>query len=80
MTVFEVICLRNVCNIRRTDKVRNSLIREVWVRVAYTVKSGEECVEVVRPYEKDGGREILIEREHRAIIDGNGGRKGPQRR
>ena len=51
------------------------------MRVAYTVKSGEESVEVVRPYEKDGGREILIERVYRAIIiDGNGGRKGPQRR
>ena len=26
--VFEIMCLRNVCGIRRVDRIRNSLIRE----------------------------------------------------
>ena len=26
--VFEVMCLRNICGIRRVDRVRNTLIRE----------------------------------------------------
>ena len=29
--VFEMMCLRNICGIRRVDRVRNSIIREVRV-------------------------------------------------
>ena len=31
--VFEVMCLRNICDVIRVDSVRSSIIREVWVCV-----------------------------------------------
>ena len=78
--VFEMMCLRKMCDIRRMDRVRNSLIRKrcgcelsVLERVK---KNGMKWLGFV----KRMGEENLIKRAYWAVVEGNRERGRPHRR
>ena len=49
MRAFVMMCLRNICDVRRRGIVRYPLIREgVGMRVEYYRKSEEDYVEMIR--------------------------------
>ena len=49
-------CLRNRFGIMRTERVRNSITREVWMRVEYIEENRAERTEIVWTCGKNGRR------------------------
>ena len=72
--------MRNICGIKRVDRVRNTIIREscgcelsVLERIVRSVLKWFGDVERM-------GEETLVKREYRSNIEGNRRRGKPQRR
>ena len=77
---FEMMCLRNICGIRRVDSVRNEIIRERCGCELSVLKRIERNVlkwfgHVERMVEKR-----LVKRAYQENVEGNRGRGRPQRR
>ena len=53
-----MMCLGNICGMRRVDRARNSLIGERRMCVECTEKNWEERVKMVRACGKNGGGKI----------------------
>ena len=69
------MCLRNICSIRRVNRVRNSLIREILMSV--------ECNEKERKWLGHAERmrkEMLVKRVYRVNMEGNRERGRLQKR
>ena len=78
--VFEMMCLRKICGIRRVDRARNAIIRER-CRCELSVLERIER-NVLKWFGHLGrmGEERLVKRVYRANVEGNRGRGKPQRR
>ena len=74
--VFEMMCLKNICGIRR---VRNAIIREVRVWFECTERIERNVLKWFGHVERMG-EERLVKRVYQANVEGNRGRGGPQRR
>ena len=79
--VFEMMYLRNICGIRRVDRVRNAIIRErcrcelsVLEKIERNVLKG---FGIWKEWERKGW---LIKRVYQANVEGIRGRGRPQRR
>ena len=78
--VFEMMCFRNICGIRRVDRVRNATMRErcgcelsVLEQLERSMLKGFRHVERME-------EERLVKRVYRANVDGNIGIWRPQRK
>ena len=78
--VFEMMCLRNICGIRRVDRVRNTIIRERCGCELSVLERIERNVLKWFVHVKRMGEERLLKRMHQANVESNRGRGRPQRR
>ena len=68
-----MICLRNICGIRRVDRVRNSLIRERSGCELSVLEIIERSVLKWFGHMERLGEERLVKRMHRANVEVTGG-------
>ena len=75
-----MMCLRNACGIRGVNRVRNAIIRERCRCGLNLQKIVERNVLKWFGRVERMGEERLIKRVYQANVDGNGGRRRPQRK
>ena len=78
--IFEMVCLKNICGIRRVDRVRNSLIRERCGFELSVLEIIERNVLKWFGHVERMREERLVERVYRDTVAGKRGRGRPQRR
>ena len=75
--LFEMMCLRNICGIRRIDRVRNAIIREMCGRELNVLERIEKnALKWFGHVERMKG-ERLVKRVYQANVEGNRGRGRP---
>ena len=67
--VFELMCLRNICFIRRADRVRNSLMRERCACELSVLERIERNVLKWFGHEERMGEDTLVKRVYRADVE-----------
>ena len=75
--LFEVMCLRNICGIRRLDRVRNAIIRERWGCELGVLERNERNVLKLFGHFERMGEERLSKRVYRENVVKNNGRRRP---
>ena len=78
--VFEMMCLRNICGLRRVNRVRNALIRERCGCKLRVLERIERNVLKWFGYVERMEEKRLVKRVYRANVEVNKGRGRPQRR
>ena len=78
--IFEMMCLRNICGIRRVDRVRNAIIRERCGCELSLLERIERSVLKRFGHVERMGEERLVKRVYHANVDGNRGRGRPQKK
>ena len=78
--VFEMMCWRNICGLRRVDRVKIAIIREKRGCELSVLERIERNVIKWFGHEKRMGKERLVKREYRENVESNRGRGRPQRR
>ena len=77
--VFEMMCLSNICGVRRVDRVRNAITRERCECELSVLERIERKVLKLFEYVERMG-EKLVKREYQENLEGNRGRGRPQNR
>ena len=78
--VFEMMCLRNICGVRRVDRVRNAIIRKRCGCELNALERIERNVLKCFRHVERVGEERLVKRVYQANVEGNRGRGRPQKR
>ena len=78
--LFEMTCLKNICGIRREDRVRNAIIRERCGCELYVLERIKRSVLKCFGHVERMGEERFVKRVYRANVEGNWGRGRLQRR
>ena len=69
--VFEMMCLRNICGIRRVDRVRNAIIKERCGCELSVLQRIERNVLKWFGHVGRMGEERLVKRVYQANVEGN---------
>ena len=78
--IFEMLCLRNICDIRRVDSVRNAIINEsCGCELSVLERIERNMLKWIGHIERRG-EERLAKRMYQANLESNRGRRRPQRR